>query len=107
MGGLAQAIVTLCAVYDEAAEAGEPYPTEAEIRSYNLLLIMGTHGKYAHNNAAFTSCLLVSAAPSPCPASFTAGPAAWKLVKFSVLPFVPHCLFSVSSWVNVLDNTWW
>eukprot|EP00884_Botryococcus_braunii_P010413 jgi/Botrbrau1/19373/Bobra.0338s0007.1 len=53
-----KAIVTLCAVYDDAAKAGEPYPTEGEIRSYNLLLIMGTHGKYAYIAAAYTSALL-------------------------------------------------
>jgi hypothetical protein len=61
-----QAIVTLCALYKDAAQWGNPYETEAEFRSYALLLSMGTHGKYEYQPDACASALRVRP-PSPTP----------------------------------------
>lgn len=55
-----QALVSLQAMYTRMADQGKPAPNEAEFRAYQLMLSMGTHGKYFYSAASFFASLKVS-----------------------------------------------
>lgn len=55
-----QACISLNAMYDKQRISGHPMPCEAEMRSYHLLTLMGTHGRYGYDGTEYASALAVS-----------------------------------------------
>ena len=52
-----KALITLGEVYDAAAAEGTPLPHEPEFRSYHVLTLAGTHGRYRFNAATLQDAL--------------------------------------------------
>ncbi len=61
---LLQALISLGDLYNRAAARGTPAPNEAEFRSYMLLTMIGTYGRFGYNTATFMHML--SARSPPC-----------------------------------------